>query len=77
MLFVRSDMDKLKAEILSKRKARAQEDARPSKYMRRGDLEKLKEAGKERTKSPSEARSSVMRSTVWLLAANSYRLFPP
>ena len=54
-------MDKLKAEILSKRKARAETDARPAKYMRRGDLEKLKEAERERTRTPSEPRSLVMQ----------------
>lgn len=54
-------MDKLKAEILSKRKVRAETDARPAKYMRRGDLEKLKEAEKGRTRTPSESRSLVMQ----------------
>jgi pre-mRNA-splicing factor 18 len=57
-------MDKLKAEILSKRKARVEANTRPAKYMRRGDLEKLKEAENERTKSPSESRSLVMHTFI-------------
>lgn len=36
-------MDALKAEIASKRKALEEVPARPNKYMRRGDLERLKE----------------------------------
>lgn len=59
-------MDALKADILKKRKAREAEAAsRPSKYMRRGEVEKLKEeAEKERTASPIPTRTMVMRITV-------------
>lgn len=35
-------LDALKAEIAVKRKATPDDSARPSKYMRRGELEKLK-----------------------------------
>jgi hypothetical protein len=35
-------MDVLKAQIASKRKALQDEASRPSKYMRRGDIERLK-----------------------------------
>lgn len=54
-------MDKLKAEIAGKRKA-AESDpanvARPSKYMRRGDLEKLKEQ-QERLEREAKAKQAV------------------
>lgn len=54
-------MDALKAEIASKRKA-AQDDpttsSRPNKYMRRGDIEKLKEVQelKEREEKEHKVR---------------------
>lgn len=57
-------MDALKADILTKRKAREAEMAsRPSKYMRRGELEKLKEAEKSRTASPAPVGSVVIPSS--------------
>lgn len=50
-------MDALKAEVSAKRKA-LQEDSiaalRPSKYMRRGDIERLKEEAEARQNKESE-----------------------
>ena len=54
-------MDALKAEIALKRKALdipAPEGAKPSKYMRRGDIERLKE---EQEKREAEAREEKRR----------------
>lgn len=56
-------MDALKAELLKKRKAQEAEQAsRPSKYMRRGEIEKLKQAEKSRTASPAAPGSQVKTS---------------
>lgn len=52
-------MDALKAEIAVKRKALAvpaAEGARPTKYMRRGDLERLKEEQEKKEREEKEAR---------------------
>ncbi|KAL1949790.1 hypothetical protein VTO73DRAFT_8671 [Trametes versicolor] len=52
-------MDALKAEIAVKRKALAvpaSEGARPTKYMRRGDLERLKEEQEKKEREEKEAR---------------------
>ncbi|KAH9057874.1 Prp18 domain-containing protein [Lactarius vividus] len=46
-------MDALKAEIASKRKARDNGPSRPNKYMRRGDIERMKE--EEERKAREEA----------------------
>jgi predicted Holliday junction resolvase-like endonuclease len=46
-------MDALKAEIASKRKALDNETQRPNKYMRRGDIERMKE--EEESKAREEA----------------------
>src|SRR6266702_1504426 len=46
-------MDALKAEIASKRKARDNGPPRPNKYMRRGDIERMKE--EEEQKAREEA----------------------
>ena len=46
-------MDALKAEIASKRKARDNGPPRPNKYMRRGDIERMKE--EEERKAREEA----------------------
>jgi len=46
-------MDALKAEIASKRKAFDNAPQRPNKYMRRGDIEKMKE--EEERKAREEA----------------------
>ena len=52
-------MDALKAEIALKRKTLdvpAPEGARPNKYMRRGDLERLKEEQERKEKEEREER---------------------
>jgi len=46
-------MDALKAEIASKRKAFDNGPSRPNKYMRRGDIERMKE--EEELKAREEA----------------------
>lgn len=48
-------MDALKAEIATKRKALEQVPARPSKYIRRGDLERLKEEEERKAREEKEA----------------------
>ncbi|KAG8940234.1 mRNA splicing protein prp18 [Tulasnella sp. 424] len=57
-------MDFLKAELATKRKALEQDANRPSKYMRRGELEKMKEESErqrrmeeEKTKREAEAKA--------------------
>ncbi|TFY74520.1 hypothetical protein EWM64_g9493 [Hericium alpestre] len=47
-------MDALKAEIASKRKALDDGTARPSKYVRRGELERLKEEHERKEREESE-----------------------
>jgi pre-mRNA-splicing factor 18 len=59
-------MEALKAEIAAKRKALesdAPKDARPNKYMRRGDLERLKEeqARKEKEEKEAAAQAEAQR----------------
>lgn len=49
-------MDALKAEIASKRKAMPTLDARPSKYMRRGDIERLREEAERKEREEKEAK---------------------
>jgi pre-mRNA-splicing factor 18 len=56
-------MDALKAEIASKRKALDNVPPRPNKYMRRGDIERLKEeeelkAREEAAQKASEAQAA-------------------
>lgn len=57
-------MDALKAEIASKRKA-LQDDpaasARPNKYMRRGDIEKLKEEQELKERQEKEQKENEER----------------
>ena len=48
-------MDALKAEIATKRKALDQAPARQNKYMRRGDLERLKEEEERKAREEKEA----------------------
>jgi pre-mRNA-splicing factor 18 len=53
-------MDALKAELALKRKAfdtAKTEDARPTKYVRRGDLERLKEEQERKSKDKKAART--------------------
>lgn len=47
-------MDFLKAEIAGKRKALDETTARPNKYMRKGDIEKLKEEEMRKQKEEKE-----------------------
>ena len=47
-------LDALKAEIAIKRKATPDGSSRPSKYMRRGDLEKLKEEQERKEREEKE-----------------------
>ena len=47
-------LDALKAEIAIKRKATPDGPSRPSKYMRRGDLEKLKEEQERKEREEKE-----------------------
>lgn len=55
-------LDALKAEIAVKRKAASNEDipGRPSKYMRRGELEKLREKSEEKQK-PKDAKPKEVK----------------
>ena len=48
-------LDALKAEIATKRKGSDGPSGRPTKYMRRGELEKLKEEEERRRKEEEEA----------------------
>ena len=54
-------MDALKAEIAVKRKALTEDTARPSKYMRRGDLERLREERERKEREEKEARQREER----------------
>ena len=58
VLFYSSDMDALKAEIANKRKALEipAVDGRPTKYIRRGDLERLKEEQERKAREAEEER---------------------
>ena len=47
-------MDALKAEIATKRKAREDDVQGPSKYMRRGDLERLKVEREQKEREETE-----------------------
>jgi len=47
-------MDALKAEIATKRKATQDDTQGPSKYMRRGDLERLKAEMEQKAREQSE-----------------------
>lgn len=50
-------MDFLKSEIANKRKALDQDVERPSKYMRRGDIERLREEEERKRKLAEEAKA--------------------
>ncbi|KAK0469972.1 Prp18 domain-containing protein [Desarmillaria tabescens] len=55
-------MDALKAEIASKRKAlEGGSSERPTKYMRRGDLERLKEEQERKEREEAEAKEQATR----------------
>lgn len=71
-------MEALKAER-AKRKALAAESARPAKYMRRGDLEKLKDAAAKQAATPpaNSSESVVMRFSIYMPSFHqSDLLFP-
>lgn len=50
-------MDGLLAEVAAKRKAITTESDRPKKYMRRGDIERLKEEEERKAKEEKEAKA--------------------
>jgi pre-mRNA-splicing factor 18 len=50
-------MDFLKSEIASKRKALDQDVSRPTKYMRKGDLEKLKQEQERKERDELESKN--------------------
>ena len=50
-------LDFLKAEIATKRKLATDDNSKPSKYMRRGELEKLKEEQERQKKEASQTRT--------------------
>lgn len=54
-------MDALKAEIAVKRKALSGDTERPSKYMRRGDLERLREERERKEREEQEAKEREER----------------
>lgn len=54
-------MDALKAEIAVKRKALAGDTERPSKYMRRGDVERLREELERKEREEKEAKQREER----------------
>ena len=54
-------LDALKAEIATKRKLVTDENSKPSKYMRRGELEKLKEEEELKRKEAASAEESSKR----------------
>lgn len=67
-------MDFLKAELATKRKALEQDASRPTKYMRRGELEKLKEEqerkeklAKEKAKLEAESAAKAKKIEVSIL----------
>ena len=64
VLFYSSDMDALKAEIANKRKALeipATDGARPTKYIRRGELERLKEEQERKEREAQEEQRRLER----------------
>lgn len=52
-------MDALKAEIASKRKARDNGPPRPNKYMRRGDIERMKEEEEQKAREEAAKKAEV------------------
>lgn len=48
-------LDALRSEIATKRKLATDDNAKPSKYMRRGELEKLKEEQEKEERQKKEA----------------------
>lgn len=52
-------MEALKAEIASKRKARDNGPPRPNKYMRRGDIERMKEEEEQKAREEAARKAEV------------------
>jgi len=72
-------MDALKAEIASKRKAITEDpvlSARPNKYMRRGDLERLREEQEEKLKEEQRKTEEAATPSKHLEVPNDSRVSP-
>ena len=54
-----ANMDALKAEIASKRKARDNGPPRPNKYMRRGDIERMKEEEEQKAREEAAKKTEA------------------
>jgi pre-mRNA-splicing factor 18 len=52
-------MDALKAEIASKRKALGNEPQRPKKYMRRGEIERMKEEEEQKAREEAAKKAEA------------------
>jgi pre-mRNA-splicing factor 18 len=52
-------MDALKAEIASKRKALDNGTSRPNKYMRRGDIERMKEEEEQKAREEAAKKAEL------------------
>jgi pre-mRNA-splicing factor 18 len=68
-------MDALKAEIASKRKARDNGPPHPNKYMRRGDIERMRE--EEEQKAREEATKKVEVEAAEQATQPKVRFFSP
>jgi pre-mRNA-splicing factor 18 len=64
-------MDALKAEIASKRKTLDNGQQRPNKYMRRGDIERMKEEEEQK------AREEAAKKAAQAQAETAQLLLPP
>ncbi|KAJ7178633.1 Prp18 domain-containing protein [Mycena crocata] len=65
-------MDALLAEVAAKRKAITDDSARPTKYMRRGDIDRLKEEKQEKERAQEEqARRDAEAQAIALKAAKA------
>lgn len=69
-------MDALKAEIATKRKVRQDDAQGPSKYMRRGDLERLKAEREQKEREEVEKRAAPQVSACASPPPSSANLFP-
>lgn len=59
------DMDALKAEIASKRKIVEESSlARPTKYMRRGELERLREEQEQKTRDGKKVEEAARQTAI-------------
>jgi hypothetical protein len=57
-------MDALKAEIASKRKALENVPSRPNKYMRRGDIERMREEEERKAREEAAAKKAEVQPKV-------------